>query len=60
MHPMAVKHNTRRWNLKRYAKKGYFKGRCCGICDPKWLVVIEPTNFVLSPLDSVQRCLLII
>ena len=34
-HSMAVKHNTGRWNLKKYAKKGVFEGWFCGILGPK-------------------------
>ena len=55
---MVVKHNTSWWNLKKYAKKLLFKASFGAFGAQK--EVVEPTNLVLNPRDSDQRCLFII
>ena len=56
MQSMAVKHSTRRWNLKKHAKGVFFKAHL-QYFGPE---VFEPTPWVQHPLDSDQKCLFII
>ena len=59
MQSMAVKHSTRGWNLKKYAKRVLFKANSAVFWAPK--EVVEPTTWVQDPLGSGdQRCLCII
>ena len=58
MHSMAIKHNTRRPNLKKYAKRVFFKAGFEVFWAPT--EVVEPTNLVQNTLDSDQRCWFII
>ena len=49
---MAIKHNIRRWDLKKYAKKKvFFKADFVVYWAQK--EVVEPTNLVQNPLDIV-------
>ena len=57
-HSMAIKHNTRRWNLQKYAKRVLFKANLAIFSAPQ--EVFEPTDWVQNPLGWDQRCLFII
>ena len=58
MQSMAIKHGTRRCNLKRYAKRVLFRP----ILRYFWAQkeVIEAPNWVHNTLNDDERCLFII
>ena len=58
MQSMAIKHGTRRCDLKRYAKRVLFKADFAVFWAQK--EVVEAPNRVHHTLNDDERCLLII
>ena len=55
---LLVKHDTRRWNLKKCAKRVFFKADFAVFWAQK--EVAEALNWMQNTLDTDQRCLFII